>query len=515
MAKKTLVESAPLAGEAVVRVAIYCRISTDETHQPWSLGAQLASCEAKCAAQQWTVVARYQDEQSGATLERPQLQRALDDAAAGKFDVLLFYRLDRFSRKLRHLLDLIMHLEDADVKVASVVEPIDTTSPIGRVLISILGAFAELERDTMRDRVRQGMVRRAQSGKWSGSLPAGMMMNDRHEPVADPKWLPVIERIFCAYVYDLRGSTTIARDLNAEGIRTPTGAKWSGPKIILLLRSAAFVGMIRWDGKLLDARHDAVIDKGLWDEAQQILRQRRDEPQKRRSNSTGYLLSGSTRCARCGSPYVGSAGIGRGGRYRYYACHGRIKFGKQHCDNQRIRADHLEMAVINQLLTLLADTELLERAWERAEKAASGGTVARRKEIGRIDNELAQTARAQKKYLDAFEAETLEPRLLQARLDELSLQERALQERRAQLDARVHTPRPFPADVVSFVRSTLLAPGVDLNARTKGLLALVIKQVNIIGAQSAHCTYRLPGKGEVRVQTGQVPPTGFEPVLPA
>ena len=80
--------------------------------------------------------------------------------------MLLFYRLDRFSRKLRHLLDLIMHLEDADVKVASVVEPIDTTSPIGRVLISILGAFAELERDTMRDRVARAwcVVRKVASG---------------------------------------------------------------------------------------------------------------------------------------------------------------------------------------------------------------------------------------------------------------------------------------------------------------------------------------------------------------
>jgi hypothetical protein len=74
---------------------------------------------------------------------------------------------------------------------------------------------------------------------------------------------------------------------------------------------------------------------------------------------------------------------------RCYSCHERIKFGKDHCGNQRIRADHVETAVIAQLLTLLADTQLLERAWHRAEKEDAGMTTSGRRETGRIDNDLA------------------------------------------------------------------------------------------------------------------------------
>ena len=105
-----------------MRAAIYVRISTDESRQPWSLGAQKERLEAFCKANDLPVVAVYQDEASGGSTDRPGLMRALSDARERRFDVLVFYRLDRFSRSVADTLGLVMEFERAGVTIRSATE---------------------------------------------------------------------------------------------------------------------------------------------------------------------------------------------------------------------------------------------------------------------------------------------------------------------------------------------------------------------------------------------------------
>jgi site-specific DNA recombinase len=112
----------------------------------------------------WTLAATYTDDASGATTRRPGLQQALRAARAGRFDVLLVYRVDRFSRRLSDLLDLLAELENAGVAFASATEPFDTSTSI----VQLLGVFAEFERETKIDRVTKGMAAKAAKGKWPG-----------------------------------------------------------------------------------------------------------------------------------------------------------------------------------------------------------------------------------------------------------------------------------------------------------------------------------------------------------
>jgi site-specific DNA recombinase len=124
--------AAPHAAGAV-RVACYLRISTDEEHQPFSLGAQETRLAAFVASQPgWEQVKTYTDQFSGAYAERPALSDALRDARLGRYDILLVYRVDRFARSLKVLVGLLEELERVGVAFRSATEPIDTSHGFSR-----------------------------------------------------------------------------------------------------------------------------------------------------------------------------------------------------------------------------------------------------------------------------------------------------------------------------------------------------------------------------------------------
>jgi site-specific DNA recombinase len=142
-----------------MRVATYTRISTDEDHQPYSLEAQAERLGNYVASQDgWELVRRFSDQASGATTERSGLQRALSEAKANRFDLLLVYRVDGFARSVRGLAQLLEELDAVGVALRSATEPFDTTTPAGRMMVQMLGVFAEFERATIVDRVIAGMA---------------------------------------------------------------------------------------------------------------------------------------------------------------------------------------------------------------------------------------------------------------------------------------------------------------------------------------------------------------------
>jgi site-specific DNA recombinase len=162
-----------------MRIATYSRISTDEEHQPYSLEAQAQRLAAYIQSQEgWRLVRRFTDQTSGATLERPGLQRALREAQAKRFDLLLVYRVDRLSRSVRGLAQLLEQLDQAGVLFRSASEPFDTSSSAGRMMVQMLGVFAEFERATIVERVIAGMERKAARGEWNGgSVPFGYRLD--------------------------------------------------------------------------------------------------------------------------------------------------------------------------------------------------------------------------------------------------------------------------------------------------------------------------------------------------
>ena len=151
-----------------LRAALYARVST--TGHGQDVGLQLDELRQVAAQRGWTLHEEYVDAGvSGGKASRPALDRMMADAQAGRFDVVLIWKLDRLGRSLQHLLSLAETLTAAGVGLTSVRDPgIDTTSPSGRLLLQLLGSFAEYERALIRERVVAGVRRAQAAGKHCG-----------------------------------------------------------------------------------------------------------------------------------------------------------------------------------------------------------------------------------------------------------------------------------------------------------------------------------------------------------
>ena len=159
------------------RVAFYTRISTDEDHQKYSLGAQKSRLKDFCNSQygsKWTLYKVYRDTESGAHTNRPQFEEMLRNARAGLFDILLVFRIDRLSRKLRDVAWILEVLTRHSVILRSGTEPFDTATIAGKMMIQVLGIFAEFERSAMVERSHTCFRRMAQCGMYpSANAPFG------------------------------------------------------------------------------------------------------------------------------------------------------------------------------------------------------------------------------------------------------------------------------------------------------------------------------------------------------
>ena len=144
------------------RVAIYCRVSTLDQ----STDSQLLDLRRYTRERGWNIFKEYCDNGiSGTTESRPALNRLMDDAKKRKFDVVLVWRFDRFARSTRHLINALEEFRNLGIDFVSYQENIDTSSPLGSAIFTIISAVAQLERDIIAERVKAGLRRAKENGK--------------------------------------------------------------------------------------------------------------------------------------------------------------------------------------------------------------------------------------------------------------------------------------------------------------------------------------------------------------
>jgi len=341
-----------------VRVGVYVRRSTDDEHQPYSIEAQDARLASYIGSQPGRrQAARFADDASGSTTHRPGLQRALAAARAGLFDVLLVYRVDRLTRSLRDLVTLLDDLDRAGVVFRSATEPFDTATAMGRMLVQMLGMFAQFERDTIIDRVIAGMERKAAAGKWKGGRrPFGYQVEPATTTlIPDQDEAAVVRLIFGLYTRDRLGGKTVARALNARGHRTTTGRTWSAHQVLRVLSNRVYLGELTFRSITATGSHPAIIDDTVFDQAQRILAARGEDYAKRAASGSDYLLTGLMRCPSCGKAMIGTRAHGRSRAYRYYTCFTRARYDTKRCASSRLDADAIEHAVLGALAAFYRD----------------------------------------------------------------------------------------------------------------------------------------------------------------
>ena len=149
------------------RAALYMRVSTVDQHPE----TQLHDLRGLAAQRGFQIVREYTDKISGAKAKRPGLDELMHDARRGKFDVVVVWAFDRMARSVKHFLEVLDELNQLNVEFISFRENIDTSGPLGRALIVIIGAIAELERNLIIERVRAGMRRARLEGRRIGRSP--------------------------------------------------------------------------------------------------------------------------------------------------------------------------------------------------------------------------------------------------------------------------------------------------------------------------------------------------------
>lgn len=303
---------------------IYVRVSTDDQAEAGvSLDAQEASCRSYAQARGWTVAQSIADPgYSGATSRRPGLQRLLVELREGRAAGVICWKIDRLTRSLRFLLELVDLADQHKVGLVSVTEAMDTSTPAGRLMISMLGAFGQHERETISARIKEAMQHVKRTGYWTGGhVPPGCMVvadGQRRKLVEDPAHAPAVRPLW-SWILSGDGLNVCARRLQDAGVPAPgyvgkpSRRGWTPAMAWNLARSPQVTGL------LVDAATQAAAVRTLATRQTPVRRGSAPKPGARASVAS--IVAGLARCPLCRSAMVQATVKNRHGReYRYFRC---------------------------------------------------------------------------------------------------------------------------------------------------------------------------------------------------
>ncbi|MCK4326264.1 recombinase family protein, partial [bacterium] len=232
-------------------IAIYIRVSTeDQVKEGYSLEVQRECLKSFAKREGFEIFRAYQDDGiSGYSTERPALKELLKDAEQKKFDLVLVYKIDRFSRNLKDLLNLVDKLSSYGVGFKSATEPFDTTTSAGKLMFQQLGSFAEFERNRIAERVFPGMIKGVQQGNWQGARysPYGYRYNKTEKLLEiDEEEANVVKII---YTMCLAGKSicSITEYLTKKKYRNRKGNIFTTKLIGDILKNRIYAGKLVWN----------------------------------------------------------------------------------------------------------------------------------------------------------------------------------------------------------------------------------------------------------------------------
>ncbi len=300
-----------------MKAALYTRVSKDEQFRDgYSIASQKDHGINFIKSQRWELYDIFVEEGvSAKNLNRPEIQRLISDAKEHKFNVVVFYKLDRLVRSVRDLDDLLQLFDENNIAIRSVTEPFDTTTAIGRFLITLVAAIAQWERETISERVVVNMTKKALLGERNGGKAPFGYRYQNGELVINEEEACFVKDIFRLYNSG-NGMRNISLYLQHLGIKKDIRT------IGKMIDNPVYMGKLRWgnnsDLDVIisdDVKHPAIIDETTFNLAQRYRQQRAKEGKKATSP---FHFSGVLRCARCGSSLSGYTKKSRGSKH--YIC---------------------------------------------------------------------------------------------------------------------------------------------------------------------------------------------------
>jgi site-specific DNA recombinase len=455
--------------------AIYARVSSEQQREAHTIASQTAMLIEFAKGHNLEVPKEwvFEDEgYSGATLERPGLERVRDLAAEGQIQVVLAYAPDRLSRKYAYQILLMEELARNGVETVFVKAP-QGSSAEDQLLVQFQGMIAEYERAQILERSRRGKRHRAQSGEvsvMSGAPYGYRYIRKTDETLAAYAVLEaearVVQRIYEMYTVAGLSIGEITRQINTEGIPTrKASARWERSTVWAVLRNSAYRGVAYFGKTRASARmrvvrplrrrgvitpsttagHErppeewieiavpALVSNDTFARAQELLLE--NKIRSRRRTIEPSIVQGLVSCRKCGYAFSRTSTRTSARKIHYYKCIGSDswrKLGGPVCDNRRlIRQDLLDQIVWAEVIRLLEDPTLIQQELDRRLAAARSSDPTQKREQS-LQRELVHVGKGIERLLCAYQEALLSIEQLRERMPALRQREQAL---RAELQA--------------------------------------------------------------------------------
>jgi DNA invertase Pin-like site-specific DNA recombinase len=361
------------------RCAIYTRKSSEEgLEQDFnSLHAQREACDAYIKSQKhegWRALSAHYDDggYSGGSMERPALQRLLDDIKAKRIDIVVVYKVDRLTRSLADFAKIVEVFDASGVSFVSVTQSFNTTSSMGRLTLNVLLSFAQFEREVTGERIRDKIAASKKKGLWMGGfVPFGYRAKDRTLAI-DEGEAATVRLIFHRY-RELGTVSALEADIAELNLRTraftsvSSNRAWgdrpfSRGHLYKMLSNPIYAGKIVHNDKQYDGQHQAIIDKKAFAAVQAQLAANNRQHRTRERAKEPNLLAGLLVDAN-GTRLTSSHTVKGGKRYRYYA---GVRLEGGQSKSWRVPAPELEAAVIGEMQRFLGDRQRIASALKRS-----------------------------------------------------------------------------------------------------------------------------------------------------
>ena len=407
----------------------------------YSLEAQRTRMRAFAEFNEYEIAGEYEDAgKSGKSIEgRDEFNRMMEDIKTGKDDVsfVLVFKLSRFGRNAADVLSTLQTMQDFGVNLICVEDGIDSSKDAGKLMISVLSAVAEIERENIRVQTMEGRIQKARDGKWNGGFPPyGYSLKDGVLEINEEEAL-AIRTIFEQWVSTDIGANGLAKYLENHGIRKIPRHNGKNPLfdaalIRNIIKNPVYCGKIAYgrrktekvhgtrneyklveqdDYLVVDGLHEGIVSEEMWNQAQvkMIAQAKKYEHVNKAKDTRTHLLSGLVKCPICGAGMYGNKSIKHrkdGTKYKdffYYGCKHRTMTRGHKCDyKKQINEDVLDEAVVEVITKLVANPRFASMMQEKINMKVD--TTVIDQEITALEKQLKQSYAVKRKTLEEIEA---------------------------------------------------------------------------------------------------------------
>lgn len=394
-------------------VALYLRYSSSGQSDQ-SIEGQLRDCRAFCKANHYRIVAIYIDRATTARKDvekRIHLMEMIADSAKQRWDYVVVWKLDRFSRNRNDSAIMKMRLRKNGVKVLSATEHL-SDNPESILLESVLEGMAEFFSAELSQKVTRGMRESAlKCHSVGGHVPLGYKI-ENHKLVVNPDTAHIVQEAFALYANGV-SVAEIARKFNAAGYKTAKNTEFNRSSFKVMFQNVRYIGTYTYKDIRIENGVPAIIDRELFDAVQRRLSKTATAPARGKAK-VDYLLSGKLFCGHCGASMNGESGVGRSGKtYHYYSCY--TKKRRLGCEKRPLRKDYIEEIVARSAFELLTD-QLIDEIADMAIKQSEQDMVNETR-IPQLTEQLSEIEKSIANITTAIEkgiaSETLMNRLVQ------------------------------------------------------------------------------------------------------